>query len=214
MPAPTVVCDICHQTVNKRQTVSIGKDKRVCKSHTEAQEQAQNAQQQRHKQEQKGRNRPKFTHHEPKLTLNPTCWNCQKEGLRSDNFFYQMLLLREAYEITYNEKLNWVFPREEDIVKLQKAFAPLQNLRCLWVIKYDPKKHNFLLNDFHKQMADMMGVFMLCDKCCETFKVERHDPLKHLTDNNEKALAILYTLGSIVADEVKSQVTKEIAAKN
>lgn len=211
MAAPTVTCSICGQTVNKRQTIAVGDNKRACRTHSEAASAAQTVQEQRKAEEEKGRTRKPFriAKEEQQLDLSPKCWNCNKKGMRHPDFVYEMMLLRAKHEAVYQETVPLLAFNEEQAEKVRNALKPLIGVECLWYVKYIPEKHVFLKPEL-QMLANLAGVFLLCQKCCNAFKVERYNA----AEEHNLSLEQLLTIGCLISEDIKQQALQEIAENN
>jgi len=129
MPPKTVKCDICGEEVLKRQTLAIADGKRACRSHEETEDKATD-QQNKIKAEQqrklKALEKRKFPKSNNKFVFGPKCSKCCKLGVRQQEFFLNILIAWQKYEITYGKPLNPFDPKEN-----MKACSELMGSRCL-----------------------------------------------------------------------------------
>lgn len=205
MPIKQVVCCICNQMVNKAQTLSVGDNQRACRSHSEVQSQAEQAQK-KLEDESKARiekmKRPLRQDVEYE-TRNPKCFSCRKEGLRQDEFFLEMLKCSEKFSLVHGRDHNLFDPKESKMV-----YEPLKNLVCLWIIAYDPQ---IKLNYNARCAAEIMGIVALCTDCCKKQNI-KYGIADDLTFDQLMAHSFVYE--NTVRPMIRQQAAKEISERN
>lgn len=213
MPPKTVKCDICGEEVLKRQTLAITDGKRACRSHEETEDKAADQQNKIKKRLKVLENKYKKRFRSPDgidsadpIKFTPKCFRCYKPGVRQQEFFLNILIAWQKYEITYGKRLN-IFDPEENM----KAYSELMGSRCLWFVKYDPEK--IKLNYNQRMAAQITGIVLLCQPCCEATGI---DPRPAASDDmtSEELLRVGTILGVLMKPVIKEEAERQIRERN
>jgi hypothetical protein len=174
MPIAKVTCSICKETVNKAQTLSIGRDQRACRKHEETKQQAQASQTQLEAKHAEGRHRPPRVRKDiANLPLQPKCFCCQTPGIRLPDLLLEILVCNHKFEEAYGKQP--FFKDETDI-----AYASLKDLIVLYYVSYKTEldKH---IHRHALPVAKMTGFLLACHACCEKCQMKKYNALEGQT---------------------------------
>lgn len=200
----TIICSICGNEVTKRSTYAIGDGKRACRHHEGVDEQAQRAQADLKVQQQaiadKWKKKRTWRSSElPAFDPSPKCFCCKTPGMRQQEFFLQMLVAGERYEMETGQPLNPFDPEAN-----KKAYSHLKGTVCLWYVAYDPDKMRL---PYHSRMAaQIIGVTLLCQKCCDKFGI---DPNPVKPDTGLEDLAKIGAVYEVLFRPTVREIAKE-----
>jgi hypothetical protein len=186
MPPPVVVCSICGETVSKRQTQSIGPNKRACTKHEQTESAALVAQvqladeQKRRRQKEKERWQRKDPFEAEIKVRKPSCMNCNTTGILQREYYLEVLVLCEQWELKTGRYPTFLEP---DI--FYEATKSLRGKRCLWYVPLE--KYPTILNEklppFIIPIVHLLRVALLCPVCAKDFGIDLNDlsPIKDIT---------------------------------
>lgn len=211
-----VICCICNKSVSKRQTLSVGNNKRACRSHSETQEASKNAidqQNQKNKEHEQKLNdqKKRWLPSRTPIELKPTCIICKVEGIKQEEYFEKVLVEQKKYEIIYG-----VPPNPFNADEMQKALSALKDVTCLFWVKWNEKnkkiKLPFRAYEF-MQISEKMfgtGIGLFCNKCCQEYKIER------LSEETERIIDIktIHYLHDLVEPYLRRQAINELSESN
>lgn len=207
MPIPTTVCVICNETINKAQTYAISSGKRACKRHQEVQQQATAYQKTIQQQHLKGREvrKPRVQPQFDSGFLKPICSVCGVVGLKSQDFFYQVLLCHERFELVYSRPFDMFDQKDREL-----AYAPIKGLICLSWVKFTPDVHQSLLRQDFRVVAKMLGYFVACNPCCSNHKMEIYNPM----EDTKLSLEDMIMLGEVVRPMIRHEAQQQLERSN
>jgi hypothetical protein len=172
MPPPTVTCQICGQTVSKRQSFAY-KEGRACKIHEEAQLKAE-------KREEKAKveaeikikiEAQKCLRKEPGHFLKELeefrewcdshCWGCGKEGFGRQQYYGRVLIAMEKL----SQQGETVVPGLcGDQQKLREAMNLNGMALAVFPMIHDDRKYRCFRQDVW-DVARLLGEMVLCKEC-------------------------------------------------
>lgn len=186
MPAKTVTCTICENTVTKRKTRDIGNGLRACRTHEETEKaiiaKEQKEEQARFEKEEAARREreAKRAERESSLPLPHAlcCYICKREGIHEEEFYYRRAIGSRKVELKYGTDL---LPEQKE-EKLKEQFFPWgdkRTARCLRIYPCSRKdKHQRYLfaqvkDKNLKSVISLIGKILLCDQCIKIFRAKR-----------------------------------------
>jgi hypothetical protein len=211
MSFKTVNCDTCGEEVSKASTLAVGGGKRACRSHSSTSLKATTQQVSRKSKEEATRqkredsqNRWKNSrNNETEFKLTPKCSSCLQEGVHQQDFFLDLLLAGEKYELTYGKSLN-----PFDAAEVKKAYSGISS-NCLWLVGYEEK----ITLSYNQRMAsEMLGTVLLCGKCCEKFDIDPHPVASELTLEQLSSVGAVYE--GLVRPTLRNLAAKELGESN
>lgn len=224
MPVKKVICSICGQEVNHRQTLALGDNKRACRSHSETQLAAEDMRAGEKFAKEKEQEKWGKKHHRREEEYIPStkarCWICHREGLRQQEFVAKWFVEQKKFEIIHGHHHNPFDPAE-----VKAASGKLANETCLWYAKWSGENTKIKVS---KSVYDMImtsqsffgeAVFLVCEHCRaeKGFKTMTDEKMEaDVADNKFWEQAVKYTaIYDVLVDPlVTKQAQQELAAAN
>ena len=201
MGPPTVVCDICKQTVLKARTRHIGDGKRACTEHPGIQEQATKVQANVAQKLVESRKPKRLPHREQEIpSLQPSCAICGVRGLREDEFYLKMAIASKQLQLKGEDCLFDTDALHKqmklsDVTHVIRVYAAemLDQEQTDRVLSQTKPDLRFLLRDF--------GLTGICLHCVDELQLP--EPVRPELDMKE-----LFMLGALV-DPVLTEIAQK-----
>ena len=182
MPVKTYTCAICGEEVTKRQSYSIGDNKRACRKHEEAQAKAEELKAEEKKRKDQEQAKIKEVRErrkrEEEMRLEAAkkpieqwkmrCFLCHKEGMRQDEYFRRVLIEQQKHKIIHGE-----LPNPFDVEAVQKSLEALKGVHVLWFVEWKGANAKIRIPFKAYQMTQIIPWMLVCSECCEKKKFKR-----------------------------------------
>ena len=207
-----VTCSICGEQVLKAQTSHIGNGERACKSHSNTDQQALNAQQNIKNKHSKGRTiktRAHWSKQPLRSTIGPTCTLCGKEGIPIADIYKLMLYGMEKIRAS-GQQLDFINMPEQiktalNIEEKYKILFPITEIS-------DDLKKKLLTTKIRSVKEVLALIFsmhlplVLCNECMKRHNVKYENKPKTMPP-----LKTLHILGSAYENSEYKANLKRIA---
>jgi hypothetical protein len=216
MPAPTCVCEICKNTVNKSQTYYTGTG-RACKSHDgivekadllKAKEKEIKAKEEQIKENIKQEKEKRRKRRTEELMF-PNCHICTEVGILEHEFYWKLLVAMKKVELTLpkDDYINVFSISEEHRKLLRSHFVNDREMNPLYQFARDelPK---FVWKKIHydfEMVAQMVGAALLCSKCIKKYDLQNILQKKQ-SSTTKMSLHDMHTLGVITGVYIENEI--------
>lgn len=135
----------------------------------------------------------------------PFCWVCEKEGITSQQFYYNLLMHNKKEELKGN-LLNPFSPEYVEEVRKAQKLGEGETLSVISILPI-PSNHSLLkkMNYHRAEAARLVGAISICAQCEKEHKLVRPEPKMSL----EQMTVLGSIMEPVITDNAKELLNKE-----